>query len=90
MHYFPHSNLAAHKDAKVADVWACSRVEGGWSPIFLRSFNDWEVKEVERFLHYLHIRKVRCLYEDQPLMKDSKTKGLSIRLMYRLLALSPL
>ena len=33
-------NLAAHKDARVADVWDSSREEGGWSPVFLRPFND--------------------------------------------------
>ena len=36
-------NLAYHKDAMVADVWDYSE-EGGWLPIFLRSFNDWEME----------------------------------------------
>ena len=52
-------NLAAHKDARVADVWDSSREEGGWSPVFLRPFNDWEAEEVERFLHFLHNKKIR-------------------------------
>ena len=33
-------NLAVHKDARVVDVWDSSREEGGWSPVFLRPFND--------------------------------------------------
>ena len=33
-------NLAAHKDARVADVRDSSREDGGWSPVFLRPFND--------------------------------------------------
>ena len=33
--------LVAHKDVKVAEVCDYSRVERGWSPSFLRSFNDW-------------------------------------------------
>ena len=33
-------NLAAHKEAKVADVWDSSREERGWSLVFLRPFND--------------------------------------------------
>ena len=28
------------KDAMVADLWNCFREEGGWSPTFLRSFDD--------------------------------------------------
>ena len=33
-------NLVVHKDARVVDVWDSSREEGGWSPFFLRPFND--------------------------------------------------
>ena len=43
-------NLAMHKEATVADMWDRSRGEGGWSPTFLRSVDDWEIEEVERFL----------------------------------------
>ena len=40
-HAFPTLfNLAAHKDARVADVWDSSLEVGGWSPVFLRPFND--------------------------------------------------
>ena len=31
--------LVAHKEASVADVLDSSR-EGGWSPLFVRLFND--------------------------------------------------
>ena len=76
-------NLGAHKDAKVADVWDSSREERGWSPIFLRHLNDWEVEEVERFLHFLHNKKIRPFQEDRLLLKETMTYGLSVRLMYR-------
>ena len=33
-------NKAVYKEAMVADVWDFSRVEGGWSPVFVRNFND--------------------------------------------------
>ena len=39
--------LTMQKDTMVADLWSCNREEGGWSPTFLRSFNDWEMEEVE-------------------------------------------
>ena len=83
-------NLATHMDAKVVDVWDFLRVEGGWSPVFLRSFNDWEVEEVERFLCLLHRRKIRPFQKDQLLMKDFKNVGFSVRLMYNLLDHLPL
>ena len=38
--------LAVQKDAMVADLWNCVREEGGWSPTFLRSFNDWEMGKI--------------------------------------------
>ena len=79
-------NLAAHKESKVADIWDSSREEKGWSAVFLRPFNDWEVEEVERFLHFLHSRKIRPLQEDRLLLKESTSDGFSVRLMYRQLA----
>ena len=52
-------NLANLKDAMVADVWDCTKEEGGWlAAIFLRSLNDWEMEEVERFLQVLHRQKI--------------------------------
>ena len=76
-------NLAVHKDARVVEVWDSSREEGGWSPVFQRPFNDWEMEEVERFLHFLANKKVRPLQEDRLLLKESKTNGFSVSLMYR-------
>ena len=72
-------NLAAHKEAEVVDVWNSSRAKGGKSPIFLRSFNDWEVEEVERLFHYLYRRKTRLYQDDQLLLKGSKANGFSIK-----------
>ena len=81
--------LAAHKDAKVADVWDYSRKDGGWSPVFLRPFNDWEMEYVERFLHFLHNKKIRLVQEDRLLLKESTTNGFSVRHMYRKLMFYP-
>ena len=81
-------NLAVHKDARVADVWDSSREDGGWSPVFLRPFNDWEVEEVERFLHFLHNKKIRPFQEDRLLLKETMNDGFSVRLMYRKLIYS--
>ena len=82
-------NLAVHKDARVVDVCDSSREEGGWSPVFLRPFNDWEMEEVERFLHCLVNKKIRLLQEDRLLLKESRTNDFSVSLMYRKLRYSP-
>ena len=76
------SNLVVHKDARVADVWDSSREDGGWSPVFLRHFKDWEVEMVERFLLFLHNKKIRSFQEDRLLLKETMTDGFSVRLMY--------
>ena len=46
-------NLVVHKDALVRVVWDYLGVGGGWIPCFIRSFNDWEMREVENFLHMI-------------------------------------
>ena len=81
--------LAVHKDARVIDVWDSSREEGGWYPVFLRPFNDWEMEEVERFLHFLVNKKIKPYQEDRLLLKEARSFGFSVSLMYRKLRYSP-
>ena len=76
-------NLVAHKDARVAEVWDSSREDGGWSPVFLRPFNDWEMDEVESFLLFLQNRKIRPFQEDRLILKETKPDGFLVRLMCR-------
>ena len=82
-------NLAAQKDARVAEVWDSSHEVGVWSPVFLRPFNDWELDEVERFFFFLHNKKIRSVQEDRLLLKDSNSDGFSVRHMYCKLMFSP-
>ena len=89
-HAFPTLfNLAAHKDARVADVWDSSVEVGSWSPVFSRPFNDWEMEEVDSFLLFLHNKKIRSNQEDRLSLKESTTDGFSVRQMYRMLMFSP-
>ena len=46
--------LTTQKNARVADLWDWDSGVGGWNPIFLHSFNDWEMKEVDRLLQVLY------------------------------------
>ena len=76
-------HLAVHKEAMAVDVWDCGREEGGWSPTFLRSLNDWEIEEVERFLLTLHGQNFSPLGEDKLLLKGARDESFSVKLMYR-------
>ena len=44
--------VAIQREALIREVWDNSR-EGGWILCFSRPFNDWEVMEVENFLHVI-------------------------------------
>ena len=37
----------------MADLWNPVGEEGGWSLHFSRSFNNWELEEVQSFLHVI-------------------------------------
>ena len=81
--------LTAQKFARVADLWNWESGEGGWNPIFTRSFNDWEMEEVDRFLQILCRKQINPLLEDKILFKGSRNEGFSVKIMYRVLDCSP-
>ena len=82
-------NLTMHKEAMVADMWDRSRGEGGWSPTFLRSLDDWEIEEVERFFPTLQKQNFSSSGEDKLLLKDVRDEVLSVKLMYKGIDPSP-
>ena len=43
--------LATNKDAFVAYVWDDFGEVGGWFPYLTRPLNDWELDDLESFLH---------------------------------------
>ena len=81
--------LTAQKNARVADLWDWDSGDGGWNPIFLRSFNDWEMEEVDRLLQALYRKQIRPLMEDKILFKGSRNDAFSVKSMYRVLDCSP-
>ena len=82
---FPTSfSLAINKEVVVRDVWDNSE-EGGWSPSFVRSFNDWELMEVENFMQAIQPMKVIANKEDRLILKGNKTYNYSIKLVYEVL-----
>ena len=68
-----------------AELWDRNSGEGGWNPIFLRSFNDWEMEEADRFLQVLHRQKIRPFIEDKILFKGFRNDAFSVKIMYRVL-----
>ena len=71
--------LTAQKNARVADLWDWDNGDGGWNPIFLRSFNDWEMEEVDRLLQVLYRKQIRPLMEDKILFKGSRNDAFSMK-----------
>ena len=57
--------------------------------LFLRSFNDWELEELTRFLLILHGHKFRPTGVDKLLLKIAIDKGFSVKSMYKGFDVSP-
>ena len=53
-----------------------------WSPRFSRSFNNWELEDVQFFLHVIQGKRVISNQEDLLLMKDVKDGRFSVKLFY--------
>ena len=70
----------------MAELWDPSGEEG-WSPLFSRSFNDWELEEVQIFLQVIQGKRVIFNQEDVLLMKDVKGGRFSVKHFYLHLAL---
>ena len=65
-------SLVLNKEVLLADLWNPVGEDGGWSPHFSRSFNDWELEEVQLFLPVIQRKRVISSGEDELLMKDVK------------------
>ncbi|RVW69295.1 hypothetical protein CK203_061342 [Vitis vinifera] len=74
------------KDAWVADYWDPMGEEGGWTPLFLRSFNDWEVEEVKRLHSSIQGKRLDADGEDRMLWKGTKNDIFTIKSLYKSLA----
>ena len=76
-------DLAGSKDAWVADYWDPMGEEGGWTPLFLRPFNDWEVEEVERLLSSIQDKRLDADGEDRMLWKGTKNEIFTVKSLYK-------
>ncbi|RVW89101.1 putative ribonuclease H protein [Vitis vinifera] len=78
--------FASIKEAWLEELWDHSGDEGVWNPSFSRSFNDWEVEEVERLLLTIRGRRLNPLLEDRMLWKETKDGIFSVKSLYSSLA----
>ena len=85
MYYLSLFSLVAHKDVLVRDVWDSFGEGGVWNPCFTRPFNDWEVREVEKFLLAIQPSKIISSREDKLILKGSTAGIYLVKLMYEVL-----
>ncbi|RVW65556.1 Argininosuccinate lyase, chloroplastic [Vitis vinifera] len=81
-------DLAVSKYAWVVDYWDSMGEEGGWTPRFLRPFNDWEVEEVERFLSSIQGKRLNADVEDRMVWKETKNEIFTVKSLYNSLVYS--
>ena len=66
-------SVATNKETMMADYWNPIGEERGWSPLFARPFNDWEMDDVQIFLHNLQVRDRSGGY-----VANEKCQGLAV------------
>ncbi|RVW36960.1 hypothetical protein CK203_094909 [Vitis vinifera] len=59
------------------------REVGGWTPLFLRPFNDWEVEEVERLLSSIQGKRLDADGEDRMLWRGTKNEIFTVKSLYK-------
>ena len=75
--------LAANKEASVTDVWEPSREGGGWTPCFVRLFNDWEVEEIQNLFQAIKDKRILPSQDDLIIMREAINVRFSMKLSIR-------
>lgn len=64
------------------DVWDPTIEGGRWAPMFSRSFNDWELDIMKRFLSRIQQKRVSRDLEDRVLWTVTKYRKFSVKSLY--------
>ena len=80
-------SISLSKDAWVSDVWNPDSDGEGWTPLFSRAFNDWEIEMVEHFMLKIQAFRVQREDEDRVVWTTSKNGVFSVKLSYSILEL---
>ena len=75
--------LTINKDQWICDAWDEEGEVRSWNLLFLRSFNDWEMEEVEGLFQKIHHLVLHSDVEDVLSWKISKNGFFSVRSLYR-------
>ena len=66
-------------------MWNPDGVGDGWTPLFSRALNDWEIEMVERFMLKIQVFRVQREDKDKVVWTASKSGDLSIKSFYSIL-----
>ena len=69
----------------MVEVWDTTRGERTQNPRFMRSFNDWEMDEVQNFINLISQIKINQLERDRLLWKGDKNEIFSAKANFKLL-----
>ena len=74
--------MSMSKNTWVSEVWNPVGDGIGWTPLFARAFNDWEIDLVERLLQKIHAFRVQREGEDSVIWTTSNDGAFSVRSLY--------
>ncbi|RVW36937.1 hypothetical protein CK203_094919 [Vitis vinifera] len=77
---------SGQRNAWVSNVWNPIGDGNGWTPLFVRAFNDWEIELVEHFLHKIQVFRVQREEEDKVVWTTPKYGTFSIKSLYSILS----
>ncbi|WJZ92487.1 hypothetical protein VitviT2T_011477 [Vitis vinifera] len=77
--------ISQAKDAWVSDVWNPDGVGDGWTPLFSRALNDWEIEMMEQFMLKIQAFRVQRENEDKMVWTTSKSGVFSVKSLYSIL-----
>ncbi|RVX19375.1 putative ribonuclease H protein [Vitis vinifera] len=78
-------SMSMSKNAWVSEVWNPVGDGIGWTPLFARAFNDWEIDLVERLLQKIQAFRVQREEEDRVIWTASNNGAFSVRSLYSMM-----
>ena len=78
-------SISLSKNAWVLEVWNPVGDGDGWTPLFARAFNDWEIELVELLLQKIHAFRVQREEEDRVIWTASNDGVFSVKSLYSIL-----
>ena len=78
-------SMSMSKNVWVSEVWNPVGDGDGWTPLFARAFNDWEIDLVEQLLQKIHVFRVQREEEDRVIWTASNDGAFSVRSLYSMM-----